>query len=123
MSLELRKNSRSFYSRIRVNGERILHALQTKVEGTPPDGLKIGGKGDTTFEISRAKALDEEKALRETLKKPASKANALKKIHKLQTGEEIKTLKLDQLWLLSRKSIRERSTSEQYEGGCKRRVI
>ena len=67
MSLELRPNSKSFYARIQINGERKLYTLKTQYKGTPPPGLSMKLKGDELFELSKEVARNEEQELKETL--------------------------------------------------------
>lgn len=119
MSLELRKTSRFFYARIYVGKDRPAFKLNTKIQGTPPEGLRISGGGDAKFERSRGRALEEEAQLREELLKPQSKAKALKRILEVQTGEKHEYVKVEALFELSKNSQRSRKWSSRYESDVK----
>lgn len=117
MSLELRKNSKNFYSRIVNDGHRGIYPLSVSFEGTtPPPGLKISLKGDAAFEKCREEALDEEKQLKKSLKEKAHKVETLKKIHKIQTGEQIDAFEFKDLMGLHRNKVRGRKLSEKHLG-------
>ena len=115
MSLELRRTSRRFYSRLVVNGKRSVYSLTTEYEGTPPPNLHLRLEGDAAFERSRGKALEEEGNLRKELQKPSSETKLRKRVFETMTGTKFKTVNVGDLFNISADHTRKKPWSEGHQ--------
>lgn len=121
MSLELRKTSKHFYARVRVNGKLKTIALQQCYEGTPPPSLRIKQQGDAAFERTRGMALKEEVQLKEELARPQSQLELTKRVYKAQMDSEIKPIPILDLYTISYAYIRKRPWSDGHAKQVKKK--
>lgn len=119
MSLELRATSKRFYSRLIINGKRRVIPLTTEYEGTPPPNLRLRCEGDAAFERSRGKALQEEMTLREGLQRPDSEVKLRKRVYEVMTGSKFETVKVADLYDISKNHARERVWSQRHSDQVK----
>lgn len=115
MSIELRKTSKRFYSRLVVNGKRRVFPLKTEYDGEPPPNLHLRQEGDAAFERSRGKALEEEENLRKELQQPNSETKLRKRVFEAMTGADFKTVGVAELFEISTNYTRERPWSDEYK--------
>lgn len=93
-----------FHGEFSFKNERIRMPLDVEVGGSPPSDLRQAG--DAAFERSRARALVEFEKIKEELTDPAKAADRLKRIHRLTTGLDIRSVKptdLMDVWLKARR--------------------
>jgi len=107
MSIELRtgrngKLRSTWYGRYDVNGKRYTINLGVKVAGTPPKSLSLREEGDKAFERSRAQAHERLTQIIEEARRKHDSAHLVERIYEIKTGEQIKSVALDDLpdeWL------------------------
>ena len=119
MSIELRtgrngKLRSTWYGRYEANGKRYTINLGVKVAGEPPASLSLREEGDKAFERSRSQA---QERLDQTIQEARRKHDAthlVERIYEIKTGEQIKSISLDELpdeWL---EIPRRRKPNERY---------
>jgi integrase len=119
MSIELRtgrngKLRSTWYGRYDVNGKRYTINLGVKVAGTPPKSLSLREEGDKAFERSRAQAHERLTQIIEEARRKHDSAHLVERIYEIKTGEQIKSVALDDLpdeWL---RFPRRRKPDESY---------
>jgi len=119
MSIELRtgrngKLRSTWYGRYEANGKRYTINLGVRVAGEPPVSLSLREEGDKAFERSRSQA---QERLDQTIQEARRKHDAthlVERIYEIKTGEQIKSIALDDLpneWL---EIPRRRKPNERY---------
>ncbi len=119
MSIELRtgrngKLRSTWYGRYEANGKRYTINLGVRVAGEPPPSLSLREEGDKAFERSRSQA---QERLDQTIQEARRKHDAthlVERIYEIKTGEQIKSIALDDLpdeWL---RIPRRRKPNERY---------
>ncbi|HUI06633.1 MAG TPA: tyrosine-type recombinase/integrase [Verrucomicrobiae bacterium] len=124
MSIELRtgrggKLRSTWYGRYEVNGKRYTINLGVKVSGTPPKSLSLRDEGDKSFERSRAQANERLNQIIEEARRKHDSAHLVERIYEIKTGEEIKSVTLDDLPEEWQKIPRRRKPNERYAAQCR----
>lgn len=121
MALELKKGRDGqvighWYARYTDRaGKRVFKALETKVRGTPPDGLSLKLKGDNAFESSREAAQNElDKFLKRTTEDKGT-AYETRKLVEAKTGRKWEEPQIDTLPGLIGDAKHRRTRSQQHE--------
>ncbi|MBK8858998.1 MAG: tyrosine-type recombinase/integrase [Opitutaceae bacterium] len=88
-------SSQFWYGSFRRDRKKIVTKLNVRIDGTPPASLRSGDPGDAAYERSRVRAeLQLEQMIAEARDRQ-SHVQVLKRIHRLQTGHKLPTLKLE----------------------------
>jgi len=124
MSIELRtgrsgKLRSTWYGRYDVNGKRYTINLGVKIAGTPPASLSLREEGDKAFERSRAQANERLNQIIEEARRKHDSAHLVERIYEIKTGEEIKSVALDDLPEEWQKIPRRRKPNERYAVQCR----
>jgi integrase len=124
MSLEIRRNSdgtiRPFwYGRYEINGKRYCDNLDVKIGGTPPASLSLKDEGDTAFERSRATACAKLSSIVEEARTTRDSARLVAKLYEIKTGEQIRSVKLENLPEEWAKIPRKRKPNARYAAQCR----
>lgn len=112
MPLEMRKNSKWWYGRYKVNNKRYCVNLNVEIGGTPPPSLLE--KGDAAFEQSRGKALGALDRLCRDASSKKHSAELIQSLHKSRTGQRIESIEMGKLYSSWKNIPRKRSLSETY---------
>ena len=123
MPIELRTQRdgrfrKTWYGRYEVNGRLHYVNLGVKITGQPPVSRSLKDEGDVPFERSRATA---QAALDAHLAEIRSKQGAthlVEKIYEIKTGEQIKSVKLDDLCTEWARIPRRRKPNARYAAQC-----
>lgn len=124
MSIELRtgrngKLRSTWYGRYEANGKRYTINLGVRVAGEPPASLSLREEGDKAFERSRSQA---QERLDQTIQEARRKHDAthlVERIYEIKTGEQMKSVVLDDLPDEWQKIPRRRKPNERYAGQCR----
>lgn len=119
MSIELRtgrngKLRSTWYGRYEVGGKRYTINLNVKIAGNPPESQSLRDEGDKAFERSRAQANERLNQIIEEARRKHDSAHLVERIYEIKTGEQIKSIALDDLpneWL---EIPRRRKPNERY---------
>ncbi len=124
MSLEIRKNPDGtirpyWYGRYEINGKRYCDNLDVKIGGTPPASLSLKEEGDTAFERSRATALAKLASFVEEARTKRDSARLVEKLYEIKTGEQIRSVKLENLPEEWAGIPRKRKPNARYAAQCR----
>lgn len=112
MPLQIDRESKWWYARIKIDGRKIKQNLGVEVRGTPPPKLTM--RGDDAFERSRAKAHAEMEKLRLDLKKRSSAEELVQRIHEIRTGGRVDSIALKDAGARWKGLPRRRALSKRY---------
>ena len=112
MGLELRKDSKWWYGRYSVNGQRYCVNLDVEVRGRRPASKDEAG--DATFENSRgAAALALKRQVAEARSQKAA-VRHLEEIYAIKSGQPLASIRLSDMYDLWHKTARQAELSQQY---------
>jgi len=112
MPLELRKDSRWWYGRFKINNQRFCMSLGVEVKGAKPKSLRQ--EGDKAFERSRAKAQAKLDQLATEAKGKASAESHLEKLYEIKAGETVGSVSLKDMAIQWDKMSVKRPRSARY---------
>ena len=112
MGLELRKDSKRWYGRYSVNGQRYCVNLDVEAQGRRP--VPPNETGDAAFENSRgAAALALKKHVAEARSQKAA-VRHLEEIYAIKSGQPLASIRLSNMYDLWHKTARQADLSPQY---------
>ena len=108
-----------WYGRFKIEGKRFCQNLGVKVAGNPPASRSLMDQGDTAFEVSRASAMAELKHIVEEARTKRDSARLVEKLYEIKTGEQIKSVRLEDLGEEWARIPRKREPNARYASQCK----
>ncbi len=107
-----------WYGRYEINGKRFCANLGVKIAGTPPQSQSLKEAGDTAFECSRVAAQAKLNQIVEEARSKQGAVRLIKKLYEHETGETIKSVKLENLAAEWGKIARRRAPNARYAKQC-----
>lgn len=107
-----------WYGRFKIEGKRFCQNLGVKVAGTPPATRSLMDQGDTAFEVSRATAQAKLEQIVEEARSKRDSARLVEKLYKIKTGEQIKSVRLDELGEEWARIPRKHKPNARYASQC-----